>query len=447
MLRNHIVILTLILAFSAFAQGKQLTLQECVKTAFENNPDLKMKAVDFEIAREEAKQSEKERLPAIGFSGSYRRQSTIPEFKLPTIQSPFGGAAITLVPEGGIKLGSLDTYDFRLTMTQPVFTGFRLKNRISASKARTVSKQYEVKAARAELVYKVETAYANVQKAKKFLQIAQTGSQQVKKHLEDVENYVRQGLARRSELLAVKVKLAEAELNVVKARNGLQLAVAALENVIGIQIEPGTEFADFVPDAESIDLQASVQQAMQEREEIKTFDFALQASRMAEKIVSGQRYPALSAFASYGYGRPGLDFIKNEWMDYWIVGVGAQWDLWNWGKTRSQIQQTKLQSRKLLEAEQQVRLAIRLDVTQACLKVQEARERLELTKQMQQQAEEAFRVTENSFQQGQATNAEYLDAQLDLTRAKLRKAEAEIDYALSLANWRRAVGINNKKYE
>lgn len=438
--KHYIFLLSLLLATPILAQ-EQINLDQCIEIALRNNPALRIKATDLRIAGEETGQSGKDFLPSLGFSGSYRRQSTVPQIEFPAISSPFGGAPISLFPSNGLQLGSLDTYDFKLTVQQPLFTGFRLKNRKHAAEAQEKGKQHDLARAKSELIFNVEKAYANVLKAQKLLKIAKTGSEQVDAHLQDVQNYVAQGMARKAELLAAKVKAAEAELAVVRAENGVRLAVAALENILGSDLKNNTNFADVdlavSPQAE---IETSVQLALNNREEIKSLNLSLQAANTAVKIVRGSRLPAMSAFASYGYGRPGLNFIKNEWMDYWIVGVGVNWELWNWGKTKSKIEQAKLTTNSVVDALQQARRAIKLQVTQACLSLQEAKKRMQLSAEIEKQAAESFRVTEENYKQGQATNAEYLDAQLELTRARLQKAEAEIDYFIGYANWKRAVG-------
>ncbi len=445
MLQKHLILTLLLLLVQPTFSGEQMSLNQCIEIALKNNPQLKIKEADLGVASEGVNQVRADMLPSIGFSGSYRRQSTIPKVQFPAINLPFGGTPISLFPQGGLQLGSLDTYDLKLTMQQPIFNGFRLKNRKFVAGAQEKGREHDLKKTKSNLIFNVENAYASVLKAQKLFRIASTGQEQVRAHLEDVQNYVHQGMARKAELLVVKVKLAEAELAVARAQNGIQLAIAALENIIGSSFNKDVNFENVVlPDSQEITIETSVQRALRKREEIKSLEFALQAANTTIKIAKGSRLPAVSAFASYGYGRPGLDFVQNEWMDYWIVGVGVNWEIWNWHKTGSQIEQAKLGTNRIVDALQQAKLAIKFDVTRACLDMQDAKKQTQLTEEMEKQAEESFRVTKNSYKQGQATNAEFLDAQLELTHARLQMAEAEIDYFISYANWNRAVGANRK---
>lgn len=428
----------------------QMTLSQCVKIALANNPGLKISETEASMTLEDARQAKSALLPTLDFSGSYRRQSTMPELTIPPIELPIGGTPISLFPGGGMTLGTLDNYDFKLTISQPIFTGFRLSNRVRAANALATSRSLELDKNRSDLIFKVETAYGNVLKSQKFLQIASSAREQVASHLRDVENYVAQGLAKKDELLKVQVKLSEAELAMVQAENAVQLARLALENLLGQKLSATIGFAEMEPKAkaaEPIDLVVSINLALVERSELKSLEYARAASNAAGKIAKGGMFPSLAVFGTLGYGKPGLNFIDKEWMDYWLVGLGAEWNLWSWGKTRSQVQQADLKINSIDEMVRQARDGITLDVTQACLLLEEANKRLQMTATIEIQAQESFRVTENSYRQGQATHTEFFDAQSELTRAKLQKAQAEIDAALAQANWRRAVGTNEKSYK
>jgi outer membrane protein len=423
----------------------QLTVTECVKIALANNPGLIVAESETKIVTEDVHQAWSSFLPSLDFSGSYRRQSIVPELNLSSIKIPIGGQEISPFQGGAFQLGMLDNYDFKLTLSQPIFTGFRLSNRWKATKAMASTKTEELMKNRSDLVYKVETAYANVLKAQKFLQIAQSANGQVEAHLKDVDNFVNQGMAKKDERLKVQVKLSEAELTIIQAENAIKMAKVALENLIGQKLPSDATFAPTeVQESVSPEVSSSIQKAYVERAELRSLNYAKEAGLASIKIARGDMFPSLVAFGTLGYGKPGLDFIKKEWMDYWLVGVGTEWNLWSWGKTKSQVQQAKLKVDCITETGRQVRDAIELDVTQACLLIEETRQRLQLTTIMEDQAAESFRVTENSYKQGLATHTDFFDAQSELTRAQLQKAQAEIDAALAKANWRRAVGTNVK---
>lgn len=448
---NKLLLLTVLVLAVGAAQA-QTTLAECVHIALAHNPGLKAAESEAGMADEEVRQADTALLPALDFSGSYRHQSAIPELSVPPITVPFWPDPISVLSDG-MTLGTKDVYDFRMTLTQPLFTGFRLGNRKAAAQAAASGRYRDLERQRADLIYKVEAAYAAVLKTRKYIEIAQSARDQVARHLQDAETLVAQGLARRDELLRVEVKRSEAELALVRAENGHDLARAALENLLGQSLPAELALADMpilavmpVQTEAGADLQVALALAAQHRPELATVTEAKAAGEAAKKIARGGRWPSVAAFGTYAYGKPGLDFTKKEAMDYWLVGVGAEWNLWNWGKTSSQIQQAELKLRSIAENERQLSDAIQLDVKQAHLRRTEMAKSLAVAAHMVRQADASYEVMERQYKQGVASHSDYFDAQSELTRAKLIHAEALIEEGLAQANWRRAVGLGEQAY-
>jgi outer membrane protein len=439
-----------ILFASVAARGQNpVTLEWSVRTALSRNPGLRAAETETRSAREDTKQARTSFFPSLDASGSFKRQSTVPQLEIPAITRPFGGGTpFSIFPEGGMALGLRDTYDFRITLSQPLFTGFRLIHRKKMAVAFEETRRMEEAQKRSELVFRVETAFGTVLKTEKVLEIAKSGRDQVGAHLADVEKFFGLGLIKKDELLKARVKCTEADVAVLQAKNGMALATAALENAIGESIPPGAVF-EWTPEAESpaVDGSESIQRARSERPELAAVRSARRAAEAGKGLARGGVFPSIALFGSLGYGKPGLDFIGKKWMDYWVVGAGAEWNLWSWGKTRSQMRQADLKSAGLSETQRQVEEGIVLEVTQACLRLDEARERLILTAEMEAQAKESYRVAENFYTQGQSSHTEFFDAQSECTRARLARAQAEIDLMLAFANWRRAVGESANAYQ
>jgi outer membrane protein TolC len=428
---------------SLWGQESFLTVEKCIDMALSNSPAIHIAQIQTQVAEEVSRQAGKDMLPSLGFSGSYRRQSMVPELNVSKIISflPF---PIPSAPEA-IELGSKDIFDFRMNLTQPLFTGFQLTNRKKVTLSNARARKADSERNKEEVIYKVRTAYGQLLKAQRFAEIAQTGQQQVEEHLRVVDNFIKQGVATQEDRLKVQVKLSEARVAVLQSNNAVQMTRSNLERIIGSPLPETVHLQMSSPDKiQRKDIQESVEHALSNRNEMQSMQFTIQAAESAVKMVRGSYLPSVAAFATCGYGKPGLNFVDKEWMDYWTVGVGMEWNLWNWNKTSSQVQQAQLNASAASEGLRELQMGIKTDVTVACLQVNEAVERIQLTVQLERQAMESFRNTQNKFNQGVSSNSDFLDAQLDLTRARLQKVQAEVDYVIALANYDRAVGISNQ---
>lgn len=429
---------------AACAAQTPVTLEECVRFGLESNATLAVAEADARSAKEDAAQALASFFPSVDVSGSFRRQSMVPKLTFPDISLPWSsGPPISLFPEGGMSLGVRDQADFRLTATQPLFTGFRLTAAKRAADAAASARAAEAEARRGECVQSVEAAYAACLKARKLLDIAKSGRDQVGAHLADVERFFGQGLIKRDELLKARVRHTEAELAVLQAENAVQLADVFLENSMGRPLPVGAVLSNVTADTSlAPDLETSIRSAEQARPELAASRFAIRAAEAGKGAAAGRWFPTVAAFGTLGYGKPGLNFIGREWMDYWLVGAGLEWNLWEWGKTRSRYRQASLQAVKMKDTERKIREAVVLDVTRSVLRLEEAGKRLALVTEMEEQASEGFRVAENLYRQGQSSHSEFFDSQSEWDRSRTLKAQAEIDVFIARSAWRRAVGRN-----
>jgi outer membrane protein TolC len=66
------------------------------------------------------------------------------------------------------------------------------------------------------------------------------------------------------------------------------------------------------------------QQAEITRPELRLFDVQKQNLAVNEQLIKAKNLPKLSAFATGGYGRPGLNFLATQFKTYFIGGVQLQ---------------------------------------------------------------------------------------------------------------------------
>ena len=106
-------------------------------------------------------------------------------------------------------------------------------------------------------------------------------------------------------------------------------------------------------------------------------------------------------------------------MDYYTVGVGLQWQLWQGGKTRHQVQQSKLQERKLQIQSTLLKLQIRQQIEEVLTQLKNSQTQIAFQKQLVNQERERYQVAETAYQQGQLTILELRNAETALLQAEL----------------------------
>ena len=99
------------------------------------------------------------------------------------------------------------------------------------------------------------------------------------------------------------------------------------------------------------------------------------------------------------------------------------------------------EARASADARQDAESAIRLQVRQSWLDIQETRQRMTVAGQALEQAQENLRVARDRYTSGMGTNTEVLDAEALRHKSETNHIDAIYDNALAQLQLRRAVGI------
>jgi outer membrane protein len=202
----------------------------------------------------------------------------------------------------------------------------------------------------------------------------------------------------------------------MRSRHAVSLARKNLCNIIDVPLTKEivlTTAADSVAET-AIDLDTAVRNGIARRPELAAI-----ACRklMARKEIETNRngyLPTVSFFADLSYMYPDRNYAK-DFNSSWKLGVVAQMNLFDWGRTVYQTRQSRSRLIEIETTERSIRDAITLDVTRAYLTLLDAWDAIQVARDGLAQANENHRVTFERFKEGLATNTDLLDAEVLLT--------------------------------
>jgi outer membrane protein TolC len=140
---------------------------------------------------------------------------------------------------------------------------------------------------------------------------------------------------------------------------------------------------------------------------------------------------------------PGVSGSAYRDQENWYVMAVANWNFWEWGKTKNRVDVIKSRENQINDASTNARDQIVLEVKNAYLLLREAEKQIFVSKKAVEQAQENFRITRERYNEQVATSTDVLDAQTLLTRAKSDHTNALGDYHISHAMLERAIGAEN----
>lgn len=416
-------------------QRLTLTVDESVRMGVNNSKQLHSSRMAVQAADAMVSEVQANRLPSLKFTGGYTRLSDVPSatFSLPGMSSGFE-----------ISPQVLDNYVMRLSLQQPLFTGFRLENSAKAAEYSVRAAESNVAATTVEQAFAIKNAYWNLFKVRQVQKLFEENVEQVKAHLQNVQSLAGQGVVQNNEVLKVQVQLSDVEFRLLDVKNSARLALVALNNLLGVPLTTEIELASEVSSpVEAIpELTASIDKALAARPDIAGMEHNVQAGKASVDAAKGGWYPQVMLTANYNYNRPNQRIFptKDEFKDTWDIGIGVSFDVWNWQTTSYQTTQAEA---KLMQAQDGLALmrdGIAVEVTQRWITLQQARERIAVAKAGVEHAEENYRITRESYKQGAALNTDVIDAQTALLQTKTNYTTALVECEIARVSLQKAIG-------
>jgi outer membrane protein len=419
-------------------------LVDCIAQALGQNPSLQMSQAKVQAAEARSSETTTFLLPQLKLTGRAAKMSAVDPFGI-NIQTPLFSFSNIIFPS------ITENYSMRLSLQQPLFTGFKLlKNREMAELNASAIRE-DLTKDQSDLILNVTIAYWNIFRAQKVEEVIRQSVEQMSEHLKDVTNLAKQGMATDADVMKVQVQFSDVKVKHIEARNAIRLASMALNSILGnsldLQFMPSdtpTVFQGTDVPVLHEDLQVLQRLAREHRPELKSMQLRRDMNSAGVTAAKGGWYPQIFLSANYDYAKPNQRIIppKDQWDGTWDVGVTVQWNIWDWLATHYQTMQAQAALRQTEAGMTQLNDAVTLDVAQQYFSAQTDKEKVDVAYDGMLQAQESYRMTSEKYKNGITSNSDMLDAEIALMQAKLTHTQSLVDCTLALARLKRAIGDN-----
>jgi hydrophobe/amphiphile efflux-1 (HAE1) family protein len=437
-------------AVNIFAQNtpkatQRLTLQEAVKIALAQNPELAITRLEEDKAAQKVREMRGSFLPHVSASLQYVRNIQVPVFFFPSFGfDPVRG----LVPIEGqlqaIRAGLANSYTVTGSVNMPIIQE-DLRHAVRMSEiAQTLSAESSV-GARVQKVRDVKKAYYDVLMAEEQERLLRQSIARSEETLTQVRSLSAKGLATETDTLRAYVNVENQRPMLTKAANGIRAARALLSVTLGLEYSQTIELADTLSPnlqaASGLAYEAALQQALS-RSDLK--QLALRKDLADAEIASNVagHLPSLAAFGQYQIisQSDNFEFSKQQFPNSSYVGVQVAVPIFSGFRTDAKVQQATLGK---LQAEKQFDFAKNIAQTEVRIglaNVEEARERITAQERTVQAAERSYKAVRSRYAQGLIRQIEVSDADLALAQAKTNYFQAVYDYLVAVADLDKALG-------
>jgi outer membrane protein len=412
------------------AQEKKVySLEESISEALDENWSLKATGEKIEQAINVKNQARSEFLPKLSTSYGYTRLSEIPTFR-----SSLGA---------DIAVSSQDNYQWRGTVTQPLFTGFALVSSYDLARLGIDQSEMEFELKKLDLALRVKEAYFDILIVDKAVEVAEKDVESRESNVDVARSFYKVGMIPVNDLLRAEVELGNSQQNLVKARNGSRLARSAFNIVLSKPVNVPVEVEDIlIYKPEQGDFLEYESKAFAARPEMKIIGISILQTDQEVKLARSGVYPEVSL--RYDYIKEGDDpnVSGSDFHDAgrWEAMAVCTWTFWEWGKSHYSVREKESLKKELIKTRMSLEDSIRLELKAAVLAMETAEQNIPTTKKAVEQGEENLRVNNERYKAQVTTITEVLDAQTLLTRARVNYYKALYSHNLARARLQRALG-------
>jgi outer membrane protein TolC len=323
-------------------------------------------------------------------------------------------------------------------VTVPLFTGGRISGSIAAAEARARGAGAQLGTATADVKLAVAGAYVDVLRTRKSHAVARSNVASLESLVRDTASMFERELVPKNDLLAAQVALADARQNELRAANAAEVAAAAYNRWLGEPLDRPAELSDTlaVPVEPDAGLPALIELAQTRRTELAVLDAQAEAYGQLARTERARVLPQVALSGGYQY-------LDNQFLDddtVGVAGIGVQWALFDGGESRKRAAALDRSRRASEQQRADAAGLIELQVRQAWLGIDEARQRIAVTAQAAGQAEENLRIARERYTAGLDTQTQLLQAETLRVQALRNRDDATLDAGLAQLRLARAIG-------
>ena len=415
------IVLGLMSAQTAFAAAVEINLDKAIEMALKTNPTVKISEAESSVAKAQKDEAKASRWLSIDYTHKTAR-----------------GGYYDPDPSSS-QYAPRNSHTNGFTASIPLYTGGKLSGTIEQAVQNYKSSEYGVDESYQAVKLSATNGYYAVLQAIDTVKLSKDSVERLSAHLQNVQAQYDVGVVAKVDVLRSQVELADAEQTLIKAQNAYDLAVADLNNIIGLPHGTDLKVTESLQyNKYDNPMENCINFALANRPELFQAEASIEAAKAAVKVAKSGYMPQVAASASNDWSSTSWPGDDNQ---NWGVGVSVSMNVFDSGVTAAKVNASEASLYKAEETYRQTKDSVQLDVRNNYLSLREAEKRIATSKVAVDSAEEDYRISQLRYQAGVGTNIDVMDAQVALTQAKNNYVQALYDYNTSSAALAKSMGV------
>ena len=398
-----------------------MTLDNCIKLALGNNPQINAAFQDILASDARVKQVWSNYFPTFSWQTGYTRLKQLQLSDALGRKLEFDYYLL-----GQISLQQM-LYDFGVTQNQATIRKLDYEGYKKTFEA-TVN----------NVIYQTKDAYYNVLYAYEAKRVAQDTVDKFQLFYDQAKAFYQIGMNPKVDVTIAEANLSNAKLRLIEAENAVNLAIAKLNNIMGV---PYIEKYDVMDKLQYRPINLSFEQAVdiarESRPELKLAEIKVEGTNQTIKLTKKSFLPTISLEGQYQRG-------GKSWNSNYGFNLGAYltFPTINAMLIKNEIKEARyLYDRELANA-RNTQNSIYLEIQNAYLKLDEKRNQIPVAMLQVKQSKENYELSYGRYRVGEASPTELKDAEILYEEAQLTYYNALYQYNSAKAELEKSIGKN-----
>ncbi|WP_278036123.1 TolC family protein [Flavobacterium nitratireducens] len=176
------------------------------------------------------------------------------------------------------------------------------------------------------------------------------------------------------------------------------------------------------------------------RPELKVYDLQNEQIELSKNAIAKNQLPKLKAFGQAGYGNPGLNMLDNSFQTFYIVGLKANWNVFDWNKAKTDKEILSVSENMVSNEKETFLLNNNLQLQEMQNEIEKLEEIKTSDTDIIALREKVLQSSDAQLKNGVITASDYLVEFTQLYEAKTNFSLHEIQLLLAQANYKTIQG-------
>lgn len=405
----------------------EVTLSDCIKLAITHHPTIMSAISNSEIYKSRIGQAWSNYFPTLTAGVNYSRNDMFMTMNSAYMMSMNQKYNMYYMPT--------------LSANMLLFDFGKTKAMADTAKRNFESSRYDAETSIELVIYNVKVAYYNLVFAEIQKAVYEDTVKDFELQLKQAKAHYQIGKKAKIDVTTAEYNLGNAKVNLIKAKNTLELAAAQLANAVGIPELEGVVLKDKLnTKAYEVDFKNLLSTAEASRPALLSSKKRMQAAEMNVRTSKRAFTPNVSAFGSYNQGGRQID------TDYgYQVGVQLNYSALNLMMLKKQVDEATATYKKAVADYEMERQNVYLEVKSAYVNLLNSHDSIGVSKLALQQAKERQYQAFRRYQVGLGDAIEFKDAENTYLNAQLDYYSNVLNYNINAAELERVVGAPIKE--